>query len=522
MTTTAATQAIGQMVPLSLLIPSPLNPRKRFDDVHLGELQANIQKRGEVIVPLILRSKDAQTHEIVDGERRWRAATAAGNVDQVPAIFRNDLTDGEVIEIQLLSALQRQELTPLEEASGYKALIESNPAKYSAAYIGDRIGRSEKYVHDRMRLLKLVPVIKKLLEAERILVGHAELLCRLKAEDQERALEPPSRFGVNGLWQSEHGRLHLDEDADAEPTAKNLYRGLKPVTVKELESWIAHHVRLDVEHAAAVAPLDFGPVAEQVEAAKAQPGRGRKVISITHDYRVADDARDATERTYGSQSWHRADGKKGSKTCEHAVLGVFVAGPGYGTTLQVCVNRDRCQVHFAKEIKAREKNAKLRATGKGGKATQNEVSAAAKRKAEEDERERKRKAWDALAPHIIADAVAQVKGVKTLTAGQAKFIFEEAIQDFYFQTVQTIKKHLGATWHTHVAAALLVACVDEDRQYDGFDEYVTEVAKPLGLDIKRLTAMRDKHQPPPAGEAKATKPAKATKKTAAKKGKATA
>lgn len=139
------TQTLGQMVRVGDLSPSPLNPRKHFDGPSMTELTENVQKRREVIVPLIVRhTKAGRVIEVVDGERRLRAAKAAG-LESVPVIFRDDLNDGEVIEIQLLSALQRQDLTPLEEAAGYQALIASNPSRYSAGYIADRIGRSERY-----------------------------------------------------------------------------------------------------------------------------------------------------------------------------------------------------------------------------------------------------------------------------------------------------------------------------------------------------------------------------------------
>lgn len=503
------------MVPLGVLFPSPLNPRKKFTPESLADLQANIQKRAEVIVPMIVRTKGAR-FEIIDGERRYRGAKGAGNIDQVPAIIRDDLTDGDVIEMMLLTSLQKQELTPLEEAGGFKALIQSNKAKYSVGYIADRIGRSEKYVWDRMKLLDLIPILKRLLDTERVLVGHAEILAKLKPGDQDRALEAPDHrhYGVHGLWQSEVSRLDLDDDADdAEPTAKNLYRGLKPVTVKELESWVAHHVRLDVDHMAAAAPLDFGPVKAQVDEAKAVPGRGRKVISITHDYRVDDDAKDPTERTYGSQSWARADGQEKSKTCDHSVLGVFVAGPGYGTTLRVCVNRDKCLVHFGAAVRAREKSAKLRAQGKGSQAAQKEVVSAKKEQdtwvKKEAERQARWKVWAALSPHIVADAVAQVKGVKALTAKQAAAIGHREI---YFD--KELKAHLGANWFKNLAAAVLVSIVTSVDDYSGsFDQYVKDIGKPFGLDIKRLEGVRHKHAPIPEPKPETKKtPAKAAKK----------
>ncbi|MCC6349483.1 MAG: ParB/RepB/Spo0J family partition protein [Candidatus Eisenbacteria bacterium] len=403
---------------LADLSPSPLNPRTHFDD--LDDLAANIRVHG-VLVPLLVRSRPDQTGlEIVDGERRYRAAQLAGNVHELPVVER-DLEDDQVLEIQLLSAIQRQALTPLEEARGYRRLIDSNRAKYSAAYIADRIGRSEKYVVDRMRLAQLIPALQQLLDAERIGVAHAELLAKLKPEDQERAIDPgnPEKFGrerePGGLWQS-MGRTLYDEAEDAsERATADPYAGLKARTVKELEAWIARHVRFDVEHFAQTAPLDFGETAIKVEAAQQEPGRGRKVIQITEDYRIDDDVKDPSSRVYGRQSWKRADGTEGtsrggrygetrvdSPTCEHSVLGVVVVGPGYGTAYPVCIARDKCKVHWKAEIREREKRAKERATETPAKKTaKKEASWEERQKREEAERKRDVAAYRAVHPQIL-------------------------------------------------------------------------------------------------------------------------
>lgn len=418
------TTALGYQASLADLYPSPLNPRKHFDD--LDDLAANIRVHG-VLVPLLVRSRPDQVGlEIVDGERRYRAAQLAGNVDALPVVER-DLEDDQVLEIQLLSAIQRQALTPLEEARGYRRLIDSNRAKYSAAYIADRIGRSERYVVDRMRLLQLIPALQQLLDAERIGVAHAELLAKLKPEDQARAIDPgnPEKFGrerePGGLWQS-MGRTLYDEAEDAsERATADPYAGLKPRTVKELEAWIARHVRFDVDHAAQTAPLDFGETAIKVEAAQQEPGRGRKVIQITEDYRIDDDVKDPSARVYGRQSWKRADGTEGtsrggrygetrvdSPTCEHSVLGVVVVGPGYGTAYPVCIARDRCKVHWKAEIREREKRAKERAKETPATKTAKAESYADQARREQAEGQRRLDAYAAVYPQVVEALSARV------------------------------------------------------------------------------------------------------------------
>lgn len=514
MSPVATEETLGQIISLRELQPSPLNPRKRFDDATMAELTANVAKNG-VIVPLIVRGR-----EIIDGERRYRAATLAG-LSHVPVIFKNDLSDGEVIELMLLNQLQRQDLTPLEEAQGFKALIASNPSHYSAAYIADRIGRSEKWVWDRMKLLDLVPLATQLLEAELILVGHAEVLAKLKPEDQLRAIgdvRDGIAFMDGGLFERAASRLGFDETSDydedddegvaVDPLA--LYRAFKTRTVKELEAWISRHVRFDLQHAAVVAPLDFGAAALKVEEAESQPGRGKKVVEITFEYQVPPDARgDGEGRILASRAWKRADGSsKDAAECEYRVLGVVAAGRQYGRAFEVCIAKDKCQVHWKDEIKAREKNAKLRAKGHGSQAAQNEVVDNAKQR-EKEERERQEhearaQQWQQLEPLVEADAIAQVKKFKVLTSKQA-----EALNDLdFWRVTQHLKEHLGASWFKLPTAVVFGVLLVTSTRCADFDDYVTTVAKPAGLDIKRLEAIRDKQFPKKAApKAEAKKPA---------------
>jgi hypothetical protein len=241
----------------------------------------------------------------------------------------------------------------------------------------------------------------------------------------------------------------------------------------------------------------FEPLAAEVEQAAAQPGRGKKVIPITHEYRVADDARDEAERTYGSESWKRADGEEKSKTCEHSVLGVVVAGRGQGRTLQVCVASEKCRVHFADVVKAKEKAATQRAAGETKKATKTEANAAKReterQKAEQAKRqeaERQRQAWAKLEPLLLADAVSQVKGAKTISPSAAKLLGDIDLYD----GIDLAVKHLGKSWFKSPAAAWMVIAA-ADRYQKSYDDYIKNVATPLDLNIKRLEAIRDKHQP---------------------------
>ncbi|MGE0464451.1 MAG: ParB/RepB/Spo0J family partition protein, partial [Vicinamibacterales bacterium] len=450
-------------------------------------------------------------------------------------VIERDLTDDEVLEIQIISAIQRQALTPLEEARGYRRLIDSNRAKYSAAYIADRIGRSEKYVVDRMRLSQLIPALQELLDAERIGVAHAELLAKLKPEDQERAIDPgnPEKFGrerePGGLWQW-MGRTLYDEAEDAsERATADPYTGLKARTVKELEAWIARHVRFDVEHFAQTAPLDFGETAIKVEAAQQEPGRGRKVIQITEDYRIDDDVRDPSARVYGRQSWKRADGTEGtsrggrygetrvdSPTCEHSVLGVVVVGPGYGTAYPVCIARDRCKVHWKVEIREREKRAKERAKETPAKKTaKKEESWEERQKREEAERARQVAAYKAVYPQFV-EAI----------SGAVPTEWNDTLRAYLWSRLE-MKGQPPKALDAFMREVILADCDPNPPAYwvkERLDDLV-EIGKQLGVHTETFKSAYTKHlaaarkADPAKAKATPVKPAKkATTKKAVKKG----
>ncbi len=395
------TTPIFPTMSLADLVPSPTNPRTHFDPVKLQQTADSMKSVG-VLQPLVVRLMKGGKAEIVAGERRYRAAKLAG-LDKVPVVIKQ-LTDGEVLAIQLIENLQRDDLTAMEEGRGIKRLMQSDPAKHSAAKIAERLGKSEKWVWDRAKLCELIPLGQKYLEAGHMTAGHAILIARLKPDRQKALVEPGIDHDSRGLWREERGDLYDDPDADPVPG-----KGLVAVSVKELEGWIARHVRFDVDHAAKAAPLEFTATKQAVDAALAKPGKRRKVVQITHDHLAAEDVRsDGGERVYGSNSWKQADGKpeldewtgkpgkKPSQTCERSALGVFAAGQGYGTTMEVCVDRD-CPVHFKREKAAASKAARQGA-GAAQKAREaQERSWQAQQKRQEEDRER----WKKLRPAVL-------------------------------------------------------------------------------------------------------------------------
>lgn len=495
--------------PIEDFVPSKTNPRTHFPENYIADLKGTIVEKG-VVEPLVARPHPKQTGkiEIVAGECRWRASKLAA-LTVLPVVIRN-YSDEQVLEIQLIENLHRKDLTDLEQAAGYRKLIDTNPDKHSAASLASRIGMSVEWVWDTLSLNNLIPEAKQLLEEKRIARGHAVLIARQTLDNQKWIIAPPTRSYPrvdSGLWVFSTAEL---EFAKAAGEPKGRFDGLKPVSIRELESWINDHIRFDVEHAAKAQPMEFEATAEIVQQAAAEPGRGKKVIAITHDYRVSDDARDDEERTYGSQSWKLADGSKKGKPCEYSVLGLVVAGKGKGRTLTVCVNREKCKTHFRDSALAAERRKVAAAKVKPGKTaapatvkgpTKVELAAKAKREAEE----RARDAWDKLKPLLEREAFAQLVKVKTLTAAAAKVLLDGEL--FQYESADAIKEMLGATWFKTPVAAIAIAHLGACYGLNDYDAFVKEV-KALGVDVKKLAAIRDQHAPKSEPDKPAKKKAK--------------
>jgi ParB family transcriptional regulator, chromosome partitioning protein len=177
-----------QRVPLSDVVPSPLQPRKEFAQEQLEELMASIKEHG-VIQPLIVRPVNGKL-ELIAGERRFRASRELG-LDRVPVIVRQ-ASDRDVLEMALIENLQRENLNPIEEAMAYDRLV--SEFKMRQEDIAKRVGKNRATVANTLRLLDLPPAVRKHLGEGRITSGHAKVLLSLKNEkDQEAAADEALR-----------------------------------------------------------------------------------------------------------------------------------------------------------------------------------------------------------------------------------------------------------------------------------------------------------------------------------------
>jgi len=180
--------------PIERLRPSELQPRRRFDPADAAALVASVREHG-ILQPLVVRPVQAEAgveaYEIVAGERRWRSAQQAG-LHHVPVVVR-ELSDTAALEAALVENLQRENLTPLEEAEGYRRMIDE--FGHTQERLAQTVGRSRSHVANTLRLLALPDGVKTMLNDGRLTAGHARTL--VGAEDPARLARTIADRGLN-------------------------------------------------------------------------------------------------------------------------------------------------------------------------------------------------------------------------------------------------------------------------------------------------------------------------------------
>ncbi len=174
------------------LVPGVYQPRKNFDKESLEELANSIRENG-IIQPITVRKRKEGGYEILAGERRWRAAQAAG-LHEVPAIIKA-IGDREALQIALIENIQREDLDPIEEAESYQRLIEEFSLSQQEA--AEKVGKERSSVANALRLLALPFEIKDLLSKKQISVGHAKAI--LSLTDKAKQISFAKRVSESGL-----------------------------------------------------------------------------------------------------------------------------------------------------------------------------------------------------------------------------------------------------------------------------------------------------------------------------------
>jgi ParB family chromosome partitioning protein len=221
---TTEVQTEYRNLPLANLTESANNPRRTFDPAALNELAESIRTQG-LLSPLLVRPKGAQSYEIVAGARRYRAAQLAG-LETVPVRIA-ELTDAQAIEASIVENLIRADVHPMEEASGFRALLNMEEPKYSIEQIAARTGKKPVFIAARLKLTELVPAVVEAFFRDEIGTGHALLLAKLQPAQQEEALKACYQEQFN--------------------SGSKTKRILLPV--RQLQAWIEHNILLELASA---------------------------------------------------------------------------------------------------------------------------------------------------------------------------------------------------------------------------------------------------------------------------------
>jgi ParB family chromosome partitioning protein len=178
-------------IPIDAIVPNPHQPRTTFDSDALEGLRSSIAAFG-VLVPILVR-KRGDRYELIAGERRWRAAAAAG-LRTMPAIVR-DAEDQQSLELAMVENLQREDLDALEEAMGYQHLIDDYG--YTQERVAERVGRARPSVANALRLLVLAEPIQALIRARALSPGHAKALLAFPEKDRVAVAQRAAREGTS-------------------------------------------------------------------------------------------------------------------------------------------------------------------------------------------------------------------------------------------------------------------------------------------------------------------------------------
>lgn len=223
-------------VPVDDIKPNPDQPRSRFDDESLDELAASIVEVG-VLQPVVVSRADDGALRLIAGERRWRAARRAG-LSTIPAVVRGATGDTTLVEA-LIENVQRQDLTPLEEAHAYKQLLENTGMNQEQ--VAERVGKSRPAVSNTLRLLQLPGPVQSLVDSGALSAGHARALLGL--EDHKYAMYLAEKASSDGWSVRQVEDAVRDRREMGKPQPAKGVTQVRPVEIIELEKRLAD--RLD-------------------------------------------------------------------------------------------------------------------------------------------------------------------------------------------------------------------------------------------------------------------------------------
>jgi ParB family chromosome partitioning protein len=460
-------------LPVVQLQESPTNPRRRFNEDTLKELAASFHSQG-VLQPLVVRALPEEKYEVVAGARRFRAAQIAG-LETVP-VRVVELSDAAAIEAQVVENLQREDIHPLEEALGFRALLDLHDPQYTVASIAAKAGKSEAYVLGRIKLTELIPPIAEAFLADRITIGHALLIAKLPAGQQQEACNAAFRQ----MWTSGGNTQVL-------------------IPVRELAAWIESNILLELA-AAPFSKSDEALVPEAGSCAACPKRTGFNALLFSDvrkdsctdpqcfrakvDAHIAKSIERKPELVQISSAWSSREGAplgrnryvelevtksknwKGSapaakvsahqKPCEKMSEAVVMDGGKRGQIVKVCADPN-CKVHH------------------GDRPSPQQL---AKERAEERKRIAREKLAITIRHHILAKVLERVSA--PLKKADLAMVAEHAVTALsHYQLPQLAKRHKIANGKQDVSVDVVLKAVG------GFDE--NALAKLL-LEVSLLDA----------------------------------
>jgi ParB family chromosome partitioning protein len=178
------TRSVGvRIVPLDHITPNPQQPRLAMEQTPLDELAASIREHG-VLQPILVRPIGPNQYQLIAGERRWRASTIAG-LDSIPALIE-DIDDDTALEISIIENLQREDISPLDEAAMYDRMVRDHG--YSIRKLADKLGKDKGYLENRLRLADAPPEIRELVSLRKDTLSHAYELMKVEDPKKRRRL----------------------------------------------------------------------------------------------------------------------------------------------------------------------------------------------------------------------------------------------------------------------------------------------------------------------------------------------
>ena len=229
-------------IPLRRIEPNRAQPRREFDEKSLQELENSIRIHG-VLAPITVRQGDNGYYQIVAGERRWRAARRAG-LDTIPAMVI-DADDRTMMELALIENLQREDLNPLEEAEGYRALIDQFGLKQDT--VAERVGRSRSAVANSLRLLSLSDEVRSMVIDGKLSSGHARAVLAVQQPDKRLAAAKTMMESGMSVRQAEAyvKRLNQPKQEKTEQPVKEFQPDYYAEVQRKLEGSLGRRVQID-------------------------------------------------------------------------------------------------------------------------------------------------------------------------------------------------------------------------------------------------------------------------------------